>query len=574
MTIKLKRILVFSMFLWLQSLGLQAQQKETVSLDPKQLQEMIQNTISKAYAASVLIDDYDTVAKVRKNAAFSGVVVSKDGIILTAAHVGMPGRAYVIIFPDGKEYMAKGLGRIQRFDAAVLKITQKGDWPFAELGWSSSLKTNEPCVSIAYPASFRPRMSVVRFGYVANVSDPGRGMIRTTCLMEPGDSGGPVFDLYGRVVGLHSNIRLELENNFEIPVDVYRKYWTALMKPEDYRTLPSEDKVPADPLFEKRMNYPSIAGIQPQLLTHEAKMDGFTVRLSNTPDSTVALGTLLKITGLTKGDVHKKIYIISKNSLVKDGVLASFSNGSSEKPKIIYTDERKDLVLMQLDTKGKLNGVDVFAGNKKAFTFSELGELVISPNPTNEGEIGVLGSLRFNLPGMYSAGYFGSNIEIKDGRAWIQMVQENSPASSAGIKVGDEIISLGGVKIESPEMFTKEIQKNKPDEVVKIIYKRGTSEQTIDVKLGKRPARTSTHVAERFLDGKSVRRDGFENAFVHDSKIKPSECGGPVFDIYGNFLGINMARYSRTSSIAVAAAEISSFLEQAFARQSLKTDTK
>lgn len=157
---------------------------------PEQLQEMVQLAIAKAYHSSVYLADYDTIAKVTTGSRFSGVVVSKDGIILTAAHVGRPGKVYQVIFADGKQRIAIGLGRIQQLDAAVLKINKPGEWPFAEMGWSSSLKLNEPCISIACPGSFTPQKTVIRFGYVADLLENRRKMIRTTCLMEPGTPVG------------------------------------------------------------------------------------------------------------------------------------------------------------------------------------------------------------------------------------------------------------------------------------------------------------------------------------------------------------------------------------------------
>jgi len=90
-------------------------------LKPEVLQSKIQACIARSHAASVFVADYDTVAKRNNGQLFSGVVVSKDGIILTAAHVGKTGKIYRILFSDGKETIAIGMGRIQQLDAAVLK---------------------------------------------------------------------------------------------------------------------------------------------------------------------------------------------------------------------------------------------------------------------------------------------------------------------------------------------------------------------------------------------------------------------------------------------------------------------
>jgi serine protease Do len=78
----------------------------------KKLEETIRGAIQKAYPASVRIYGYDTVLKQQMSAQFSGVVVSKAGDILTAAHVTVPGKTYKVTFPDGREGIAIALGKI------------------------------------------------------------------------------------------------------------------------------------------------------------------------------------------------------------------------------------------------------------------------------------------------------------------------------------------------------------------------------------------------------------------------------------------------------------------------------
>jgi serine protease Do len=216
----------------------------------KKLETEIRQTSQKAYAASVLIKPYDTLKKTTGGGMFSGVVIDKDGYILSAAHAVTPDKYYQVSFPDGKTFIAKGLGRIPSNDAAMLRINEQGSWPYAEMGYSNSLKQFEPCISIAYPGSLPQKKPTLRFGYVADIHAKN-GFIQTTCLMEPGDSGGPVFDLLGRVIGLHSQIEMGLDRNFEIAVDLYRKYWKSLTVAKSYAELPVADSVLFDPSVSK-----------------------------------------------------------------------------------------------------------------------------------------------------------------------------------------------------------------------------------------------------------------------------------------------------------------------------------
>ena len=53
-------------------------------------------------------------------------------------------------------------------------------------------------------------------------------MLQSSVLMEPGDSGGPLFDLNGCVIGIHSRIGRSMERNYEVPVNVFREFWNEL----------------------------------------------------------------------------------------------------------------------------------------------------------------------------------------------------------------------------------------------------------------------------------------------------------------------------------------------------------
>ncbi|MCD0486693.1 serine protease [Pedobacter sp. MC2016-14] len=327
---------------------------QQVDPEAKKIQSMLKGNLKKAYDATVFIVGYDTVKKRPSGTRFSGVIVNNSGTIITAGHAGRTGNAYLIIFPDHKEYVAIGMGRIALYDAAVLQIKSKDTFPFSEMGWSSSLKVNEPCFSIAYPGSFSPPRSVIRLGYVAELPSARRRQIRTTCLMEPGDSGGPVFDVYGRVIGIRSNITQPLENNFDVPIDMFRKYWSALVKPQDYQFLPKADEIPIDPLANNRIYFKEPNGLSLQLAKLEEKVDKYSVQLVNSADSLQGLGVLLNLANFTQDkSFGKKTYIVSKNSIIGNQVSAKIGNYLIA-AKIVYREQESDLVLLELEKK--ING--------------------------------------------------------------------------------------------------------------------------------------------------------------------------------------------------------------------------
>jgi serine protease Do len=161
----------------------------------------------------------------------SGVIVSEDGFILTAGHVsGEPDRPVVVTFPDGKEVKGKTLGWNRGIDSGMIKITTEGKYPFCEMGKSVDLKKGEWCIAIGHPGGYKKgRTPPVRLG---RVLDSGTVLIRTDCTLVGGDSGGPLFNMYGQVIGIHSRINGPITQNIHVPVDTYHETWDSLVKGE------------------------------------------------------------------------------------------------------------------------------------------------------------------------------------------------------------------------------------------------------------------------------------------------------------------------------------------------------
>lgn len=172
----------------------------------------------------------------------SGVIISEDGYVLTAGHVAVePGRSVTFIFPDGKKVRGKSLGINVGIDAGLMKITDKGKWPHAELGDMSEIKAGTWVVAMGHPGGFDKERSVVaRLGRVYRVRS---SVIQTDCTIIGGDSGGPLFDLDGKVIGIHSRISNSLRQNFHVPVSIYEADWDKLVAGEMWNRLPKRNNL-------------------------------------------------------------------------------------------------------------------------------------------------------------------------------------------------------------------------------------------------------------------------------------------------------------------------------------------
>jgi serine protease Do len=519
----------------------------------KTLNAALPGVIEKTYPACVRMWGYDTVSHQQMSATFSGVVVTPEGHMLTVAHTTLPGKTYKVTFPDGKEAIAVALGKINfpatptLPDVAMMKILGHGKWPSAALGWSYSLKAGEPCFSIAYPESLNQPFPTLRFGCITEVMN-SNGFIRSSCLMEPGDSGGPLFDYLGRVIGLRSAIGISEADNYEVPVDLYRKYWTALNETRHYEQYPGlEDSLPADPLAASLQALPSLKD------------------LTAVMKATTNEGNCLKVISSIGGrqqTIHAALFsvsgrsvIVSKSSCVGEQPIVLFGRKSLQAT-VIARDKEHDLVLLQLPARLK-QGITI--GRDSAATYVA-GRFLLSPQPDTAAIRSILGSHLFALPKMNNAGFLGAAIAPENVPLLLKFVMPNSPAAVSGLQTGDEMISINGVVLGKPEDYGRELFRYWPGDSLLFEVRRADSTYKTNIVLGVRPQPQANHPAILFNGGRSERRDGFGAIFVHDAILRPEQCGGPVFDTDGRFLGLNIARFSRTSSLAIPTSVIQQFI--------------
>jgi serine protease Do len=181
------------------------------------------------------------VAKVRpavvQVSGGSGVVISADGLVMSVAHVGgRAGRRVWFTFSDGRTYPGVTLGNDKMGDAGLMKITARGNWPHVDVAKPEDIKLGEWCVALSYPVSFdlQQRHAAVRLGRVYHHCEYD---IATDCIIMGGDSGGPVFDMDGRVIGISSTCGDSLRENRHVSVDRFQRYWDRLLKGEDMDEL-------------------------------------------------------------------------------------------------------------------------------------------------------------------------------------------------------------------------------------------------------------------------------------------------------------------------------------------------
>ncbi|MEK6248360.1 MAG: S1C family serine protease, partial [Planctomycetales bacterium] len=200
----------------------------------KQHQKLVRQLVDKVLPATVCIQTSNG------DGSGSGVVVNKEGLILTAGHVTMAiGEELTVLFPDGKKVRAKRLGVSGTRDAAMAQIIDKGKYPFVELGESGELKRNDWCIAIGHAGGFdAKRTPPIRIGRVI----ANHKWIVTDCALIGGDSGGPLFDQQGLLIGIHSNIGASLTQNQHVPIDIFSRNWKRMIQGDTWGSLEGDAK--------------------------------------------------------------------------------------------------------------------------------------------------------------------------------------------------------------------------------------------------------------------------------------------------------------------------------------------
>jgi hypothetical protein len=150
----------------------------------------------------------------------SGFLISKDGQVVTNYHVIRNGTSAVIKFPDGVFVAADGvLVSDENRDVAVIKVHGNG-FKALTLGDSDRLQVGEEVVAIGNPLSLESTVSNGIVSAIRTVEDEGGKFLQITAPISPGSSGGPLFNMAGRVVGITTSHIKGGENlNFAIPIN-------------------------------------------------------------------------------------------------------------------------------------------------------------------------------------------------------------------------------------------------------------------------------------------------------------------------------------------------------------------
>ena len=368
----------------------------------------------------------------------SGFIVSPEGRILTNAHVVDGAQEVTVKLTDKREFKAKVVGVDRQTDVAVLKI-EAANLPTVQMGNSAETKVGEWVLAIGSPFGFENSVTAGIVSAKARVL-PDESLvpfIQTDVAVNPGNSGGPLFNMKGEVIGINSQIFSETGGyqglSFAVPVEVAAKV--------------QEQLVAHGKVTRGRMGV-TIQNVNQAL----AESFGLSKPMGALVSS-VEKGSPAEKAGIEPGDVivefdGKEV----ADSAQLPARVAELKPGATAKLEIIRKGSSKELDV----TVGELKDGKVAAAGG---TQQEAGRLGVAVRPLNADE-------------QRQAG-------VKDG---LLVENTSGPAARAGIQPGDVILSVNGTSIRSVDQLRSLVSK--AGKHVAILVQREEARIFVPVDLG------------------------------------------------------------------------------------------
>jgi serine protease Do len=359
----------------------------------------------------------------------SGFIISADGLILTNAHVVREAKEVTVKLSDRREFNAKVLGSDTTTDVAVLRIEAK-DLPVVRLGDPKRLEVGDPVMAIGSPYGFEQTATT------GIVSAKGRSLpndavvpfIQTDAAVNPGNSGGPLFDASGAVVGINAQIYSQSGGfqglSFAIPIDVALKVKSQI--------------VATGKATHARLGVTVQDLNQTLAESFGLKKPGGALIANVTKDSAAAAA------GLKAGDV---VLEVNGEAIDRSGMLSSLIGLSApgERVKLkVWRDKS------QREVEVKLGSADSqLALNDDGSEGAQGGQLGLALRPLTRNE-------RQQVQG--DAGMVVENV--------------SGAAAKAGVQAGDLLLAINGQPVKSIEQL-RDVMKSKPKNVALLVQREG-----------------------------------------------------------------------------------------------------
>ncbi len=518
----------------------------------RQIQESLRATVDRVAPAVVALNRADGGGPLG-----SGVVIDPAGIVLSNGHSGgNVGDVARVRFPDGRivsgEYQSthEGGGR----DCAVVRITEPGPYPFVPLQPDKlSAKTGDYCFHLGFPGAFDAESlptPLLRFG---RISGTGKVSIYANCLIVFSDSGGPLFDMHGRLLGIANySIGPQLRHPGQwaaIPQLLDGRTWFQPANGDEVlefgftkrdRTGPDTSRVVSQPAFTallepaRRATVQVLVDGQPAILGTVVAPGGIVLTKRS---------EVLNSTGQPIGKLACRTF--APESLIESvTVRAEFP--------------LDDVVFLQVGGGDR----EIAAADIRPLEVHR-GTILVVPVPGEAAsEIGVIGTDR--------------PMKIERDPGVLPLVLEKSPAgvrvtrvpqavaeeTANAVQASDVVTHVNGMAVATVAECASAVEKQTvaAGETVVLTLRRDERELTCIVRADS--ANLQNRIHQHAHARVSLRRNGFPSVLCHDAIVAGANCGGPIVDLEGHIIGVNIARVQRCSTLALPGGRVLELLAQ------------
>lgn len=370
----------------------------------------------------------------------SGFIISQDGYVLTNTHVVDGASEVYVKLTDKREFKAKVIGADKRSDVAVLKI-EGGKLPRLTIGDSDKIKVGEWVMAIGSPFDLD---NTVTAGIVsAKARDTGEylPLIQTDVAVNPGNSGGPLINMRGEVIGINSQIYSRsggyMGISFAIPID------EAMRVVEQLR---ASGKVTRGRI-----------GVQIDQVSKEVAESIGLAKSQGALVTRVEAGGPAEKAGLQDGDVILKF----------NGVAVE---KSSDLPRIVGATKPGSKAIISIWRKG--------AARELSVTVAEIEADKVAQKTDKKGKK----ELTSNALGIYVSDLTDAQRKETPGGIGVVIDSVDGPAAQVGLRAGDIILTMNNADVKDAKQFAAMLSKVDPKKAVVLLVRRGDSSQFVPIR--------------------------------------------------------------------------------------------
>ena len=389
----------------------------------------------------------------------SGFIISKEGLIVTNNHVIEGAEEITILLSDDREFNAKLIGRDTKTDIAVLKIESEGEtFPFVEFGDSEILRVGDWVLAVGNP--FGLGGSVTAGIVSARGREIGQGQyddfIQTDASINRGNSGGPLFNMDGKVIGINTAIFSQSGGSVGIGFAIASNLASSVV----------------DQLIEFGRTRRGWLGVYIQEVTEE---------IAESLEFTEARGAL--VSSVSPGSPAEKAKLLSGDIVLSfDGKKI---NKMRELPRIVAETKVGSKVDIDVWREGKPIKLTVILGE-----LEEKGQIELSQNNEQESldndvkKVDILGLEISNITPDLALKF---DIDESIGKVVITEVETNGPSFNKGINVGNVIRRAGRQDVNNVDDVLKalNIAKERGSQAFLLLITDGERERFVAINISK-----------------------------------------------------------------------------------------